>query len=90
MDRTYTVVMLKEPDGGYSVSVPALKGCHTQGDDLAEAFWMVEDAIRLYLESLEAHGEAIPDDVDAFRVDMGDAAEASVYRVTVREAVAVA
>jgi predicted RNase H-like HicB family nuclease len=34
---TYTVAVLRESDGRYSVSVPALKGCHTWGDTLPEA-----------------------------------------------------
>jgi len=90
MDRTYTVVLFRERDGGYSVSVPALKGCHTQGDDLQEALWMAEDAIRLMLESLEAHGQPIPRDVKTVTFDFEGASEALVCRVTVREAVAAA
>ena len=62
MERTYTIVLTREEVGGYSVSVPALKGCHTQGDTLAEALFMAEDAVRLYVESLEARGEAVPRD----------------------------
>ena len=90
MARTYTVVLLKEREGGYSVSVPALKGCHTQGEDLPEALWMAEDAIRLYLESLEGAAQPMPSDVETFTIDMGDAKEAAVYKVTVREAAPVA
>ena len=63
MEATYTVVLMREPDGGYSVSVPALKGCHTQGETLAEALLMAEDAMRLYLEVLEEDGKPIPEDV---------------------------
>lgn len=90
MDRTYTIVLLKERQGGYSVSVPALKGCHTQGDDLLDAFRMVDEAIRLHLESLQAHGDPVPTDVDTIAVELGDAIEASISRVTIREALAVA
>jgi len=89
MDRTYSVVLVKEADGGYSVSVPALEGCFTQGDTVPEALWMAEDAMRLYLESLEAHGDPIPPDVSTVAFDFADAHEAMVFRVTVhaREAV---
>jgi predicted RNase H-like HicB family nuclease len=32
-----TVIVLPEPDaGGYSASIPALPGCHTQGETLDE------------------------------------------------------
>jgi len=56
---TYTVVLERERDGGFSVHVPALKGCHTQGDDLPEALDMARDAIECYLGSLVKHGEPI-------------------------------
>lgn len=39
-------------DSGYSVVVPDLPGCMTQGDTLEEALAMAEDAIGLYLEEL--------------------------------------
>ena len=82
MKLIYTVVVIRENDGGYSVSVPALRGCHTCGDTLPEALWMVNDAIRLYLESIQADGKPIPPDVAAFTVDIGEATEASVYKVS--------
>jgi predicted RNase H-like HicB family nuclease len=88
--RTYTVVLLREEDGGYSVSVPALKGCHTQGDTLAEALLMAEDAMRLYLEVLEEDGKPIPPDKPDVRVNMRGASEALLYRLTVREGAPVA
>jgi predicted RNase H-like HicB family nuclease len=42
--------------------VPALAGCHTQGETLEEAERNVKESIALYLESLAAHGEAIPEE----------------------------
>ncbi len=72
VDQTYTVVLLRERDGGYSVSVPALKGCHTQGDDVPQALQMVEDAIRLFIESLHAHGKPVPADVATVAFDLLD------------------
>lgn len=59
--RRYTVVLTPEPEvGGYSVAVPALPGCYTQGDTLEEALDNARDAIRLYLEDVEANGEPVP------------------------------
>ena len=59
--RRYTAVLTPEPDeGGYSVAVPALPGCYTQGDILEEALENARDAIRLYIDDLEAEGEPIP------------------------------
>lgn len=56
----YTVILEREPDGGYHVFCPALKGCPSQGDTLDQAQQNIEEAIAAYLESLKAHGEPIP------------------------------
>ncbi len=41
----FTVLLQEEIDGGYSVTVPALEGCQTQGDSVEEALAMAMDAI---------------------------------------------
>ena len=56
----YTVIFEKEPDGGFHVYCPALKGCHSQGETLEEAQQNIAEAIVAYIESLKAHGEPIP------------------------------
>jgi antitoxin HicB len=56
----YTVVLIPEEEGGYSVEVPALPGCYTQGESREEAIVMAKEAIELYLESCQAHNELIP------------------------------
>ena len=38
--RTYRVVLKKEPEGGYTVVVPALPGCITYGENVDEAIMM--------------------------------------------------
>ena len=48
---TFHAVFLEEKDGGYSVSVPALSGCFSQGDTFEEAARNVKEAIGLYLEN---------------------------------------
>ncbi len=60
--KTYRIVMKKEPEGGYTVTVPALPGCITFGENVDEAISMAEEAIELYIEELESRGEEIPDD----------------------------
>ena len=60
---TYTVIYEPQPEGGYTVTVPALPGCVTEGDTLDEARRMAEDAIRGYCESLLADGLPLPPDV---------------------------
>ncbi len=60
--RTYRIVLKKEPEGGYTVTVPALPGCITYGEDVEEAIKMAEEVIELYIEELQSRGEEIPDD----------------------------
>ena len=87
---TYTVVLVREEDGGYCVHVPALKGCHTEGDTLPEALEMAREAILCHTESLAQHGEPLPADVETVTFEWGDATEALVLKVAVREAAVVA
>lgn len=56
----YTVVLEREPDGGYVASVPALPGCVTQGDSRADALANVREAITLYIEDCRDAGDPIP------------------------------
>lgn len=56
----YTVILEKQPAGGYHAFCPALKGCHSEGETEAEALRGIQEAIEVYLESLVAHNEPIP------------------------------
>jgi predicted RNase H-like HicB family nuclease len=85
MALTYTVVLFLEPTGGYSVHVPAIQGCHTQGENVPESLDMARDAICGMLWCMQEHGEAIPPDVDTFTFEWGDSSEAQVYRIVVEE-----
>ncbi len=64
---SYSVFYEQAPEGGYVAFVPALPGCHTQGESLEEAEGNVREAIALYLESLAAHREAIPQEGRSFQ-----------------------
>lgn len=48
----YTAKLMKEKDGGYSVSFPDLNGCFSQGDTLEEALSMAKEAMELTLEDV--------------------------------------
>jgi predicted RNase H-like HicB family nuclease len=52
--RDFDVVLLEDETGGYVAIVPALPGCHTQGDTLAEVMENAKEAIDLYWETLTA------------------------------------
>jgi antitoxin HicB len=56
----FTVIIDRQPEGGYLVTVPALSGCYTEGRTLEEAHEMATDAIRAYCASLLKHGEPVP------------------------------
>ena len=61
--REYTVVLDPDEKGrGYTVLVPALPGCITQGHTRAEALARAREAIAAYIASLEAEGEPVPEE----------------------------
>lgn len=45
-----------EPEGGYTVTVPALPGCLTYGESFEEAVKMVDDAIAGWLAVAKEEG----------------------------------
>jgi predicted RNase H-like HicB family nuclease len=80
----YTVVLTREEDGRYSVSVPALPGCLTWGETPDEALLMAEDAIQGYLEVLEEDGKPIPPDAPDVQVSTRESPQVIVCRLPVR------
>lgn len=67
---SFRVILKPEPEGGFTVTVPALPGCITYGSDIEEAKRMVKDAIQVYLESLKKHSEPIFDDADTLETQL--------------------
>ena len=59
---TFKILLRKESEGGFTVTVPALPGCVTYGENVDESIAMAKEAIELYIEELKERGEAIPDD----------------------------
>ena len=47
------VILEPSDEGGYTVSVPALPGCISEGDNIDEALANIKEAIELYLEPIE-------------------------------------
>ncbi|HSJ55177.1 MAG TPA: type II toxin-antitoxin system HicB family antitoxin [Anaerolineae bacterium] len=47
------VVLEPSDEGGYTVYVPALPGCVSEGDSVDEALRNIREAIELYLEPVE-------------------------------------
>lgn len=63
--RRYRVLLERNDQGGYTVTVPALPAVVTQGNTREDALANAADAVRLYVESLQARGLPVPDDTDA-------------------------
>lgn len=47
------IVLEPSEDGGYTVYVPALPGCISEGDTVEDALANIEEAIALYSEEPE-------------------------------------
>ncbi len=47
------VVLEKSDEGGYTIFVPSLPGCLSEGDTIDEAMENIAEAIELYLEPIE-------------------------------------
>ncbi len=59
---TYKILLHREPEGSYTVIVPALPGCITYGDNVDHAIDMAKEAIEVYIAELRETGQEIPDD----------------------------
>lgn len=61
--RTYTIVLDPDPnEGGYTVTVPALPGCITQGETVEQCRDRAQEAIAVHLDGLRREGQPIPDE----------------------------
>jgi len=49
----FKVVLEASADGGFTVYVPSLPGCISEGDTVEEALKNIQEAIELYLEPVE-------------------------------------
>jgi antitoxin HicB len=64
--RRYTVVLTPDlAEGGYTVTVPALPGCITEGDTVEDALTNVREAIACHIQGLALDGEPIPEEREA-------------------------
>lgn len=64
---TYTVEVEPQKEGGYTVKVPVLPGCISEGDTLEEALKNIKDAIEGCLRVLAKHKRPIPLEFSEFR-----------------------
>ncbi len=57
---TYRVKLEPQDEGGYTVKVPALPGCISEGETIEEALGNIQDAMQGYLAVLAKHKREIP------------------------------
>jgi len=61
----FEVIFIPQEEGGFTVEVPDLPGCISEGDSLFEAEENIKEAMALYLEELEESGLPVPErDID--------------------------
>ena len=58
----YRIIIAPDENNTFHAYVPALPGCHSWGETMKEARENIRDALDVYLRSLQADGEAIPED----------------------------
>ena len=69
IQRRYTIVLDPDPEGGgYTVTVPALPGCVTQGTTAEQCAERAREAISGYIESLLARGLTVPEETEPPRL----------------------
>ena len=59
--KHYPILIHKDPDTDYGVTVPDLPGCFSAGSTIDEAMAMAREAIELHIEGLTAEGMPVPD-----------------------------
>jgi predicted RNase H-like HicB family nuclease len=57
---TYCIWLEPEPEGGFTVAVPALTGCVTWGESYEQALEMARECIAGFLEALAKAGDPVP------------------------------
>lgn len=70
MKYVYPVVFEQADEGGYIAKVPDIKGCITEGDDVSEAIYMVEDAMEMMLAEMEDENAEIPKASEISEIDV--------------------
>lgn len=77
MSMKLQVVLEPSDEGGYTVFVPSLPGCISEGEDIEDALSNIQEAIALYLEPIEddlSSGGCVPVDPSSVN-SVGDGRE---------------
>ncbi len=64
MKLAYPAIFISDEEGGYTVEFPDLPGCVTEGNSMAEALFMAEDAASGWILTMLEEGEELPEATD--------------------------
>jgi antitoxin HicB len=64
LSLSYRIVIEPDVTGGMTIYIPDLPGCISQGDNLEDAFKMIEDAKKAWIETALEDGADIPEPVN--------------------------
>lgn len=62
IDKGTVLDFTKEPEGGYTITIPSLPGCVSYGKNFEEAMKMIKDAMRGYLTVAKKEGLLISEE----------------------------
>jgi predicted RNase H-like HicB family nuclease len=65
------VVITPGEDGYFTVQIPVLPGCISQGKTKAEALANIKEAAELCLESMEEEGWTLPEEYTLDQIEVG-------------------
>ena len=57
---TYSVQLEAQEEGGYTVTVPSLPGCISEGETIQEALTNIKEALEGYVQVLIKHNRLVP------------------------------
>ena len=60
MNLVYTVLLERDPAGGYHAFCPAMKSCHGDGQSEEEAMANIREAMLLHLKDIATRDEPFP------------------------------
>lgn len=60
----YSAIFEPAEEGGYTVTIPSLPGCISEGDTFEEASKNIKEAAELYLVTMREENEEIPEDTE--------------------------
>lgn len=66
----YRVEIKKDEDGYFTVKVPDLPGCFSDGETREEALENIKEAIKCQIEALKKDNEGIPEPSDYAEVEV--------------------